>query len=159
MNAPKDNLRRELLQARQAMNDDEYTKKNLAIADRFMGDMDWAKIRKVHTYLSVAVWREPDTSVIAERIKRDYPKTTIEFASLDKRSPIPEKLFDLIIVPMVGFDNHNHRLGLGGGWYDRFLATQPQALKVGLCFQSGFVKNSLPHEPHDIPLDRVITEV
>jgi 5-formyltetrahydrofolate cyclo-ligase len=155
----KENWRKKLMQARQAMTDEEYAEKNQMISDRFMETMDWSKIRKVHIYRSVATWKEPDTSVIAEKIRRAHPKITVEYASLDKRSPIPEEHFDLIIIPVVGFDADNHRLGLGGGWYDRFLGAQPQALKIGLCFQAGFVKNGLPHEPHDIPLDRVITEV
>jgi 5-formyltetrahydrofolate cyclo-ligase len=67
--------------------------------------------------------------------------------------------FDLILVPCLAFDKDNYRLGWGGGFYDRFLAAQPKALKIGLCYQNGFVKEGLTHQPHDIPLDKIITEV
>ncbi|MGH7156833.1 MAG: 5-formyltetrahydrofolate cyclo-ligase, partial [Candidatus Saccharimonadales bacterium] len=67
--------------------------------------------------------------------------------------------FDLILVPVLAFDKENYRLGWGGGFYDKFLANQPQALKIGLGFQDGLVEQGLPHEPHDVPLDKVITEV
>ena len=48
--------------------------------------------------------------------------------------------------------------GLGGGWYDKFSAIQPEALKVGLAYQAGLIENGLPAEQHDIRLDEIITE-
>jgi len=39
------------------------------------------------------------------------------------------------------------------------LAGQPRAFKVGLCFQNGFIEQGLPRESHDIPLDKIITEI
>ncbi len=65
--------------------------------------------------------------------------------------------FDLIFVPTLGFDESRNRLGYGVGFYDRFLAAQPQAMKVGLCFELGKI-GQIPSEPHDIPLNMVITE-
>lgn len=68
------------------------------------------------------------------------------------------KQYDLIIVPIVGFDKDNYRLGLGGGWYDRFLADQPRAQTIGLAYTLCEV-DILPHESHDISLDKIITEL
>lgn len=70
----------------------------------------------------------------------------------------PEQMFDAIIVPMVGFDRDCYRLGYGKGLYDRFLATQQKAVKVGLCYAQGLVEPTLPHEQHDVPMDYIITE-
>ncbi len=66
--------------------------------------------------------------------------------------------FDVIIVPVLGFDADGFRLGYGKGHYDRFLAKQAGSLTIGLAYQDGFIADGLPHEPHDIPLSLVITE-
>ncbi|MEK9195764.1 MAG: 5-formyltetrahydrofolate cyclo-ligase, partial [Patescibacteria group bacterium] len=64
--------------------------------------------------------------------------------------------FDLIIVPMLAYDPvTKHRLGFGGGFYDRLLASQPEAVSVGVCFKEFAVEN-LPVEPTDIALDEII---
>jgi 5-formyltetrahydrofolate cyclo-ligase len=64
---------------------------------------------------------------------------------------------DLVLVPGVAFDEHCHRLGMGGGFYDRLLATlPPETMKVGLAFDEQIVE-AVPHEEHDIVLDAVVT--
>lgn len=45
-----------------------------------------------------------------------------------------KKTFDVIFIPMLACDKHGNRIGYGKGFYDRFLATQPFAKKIGLCF-------------------------
>jgi 5-formyltetrahydrofolate cyclo-ligase len=66
---------------------------------------------------------------------------------------------DMVIVPLLGFDERGHRLGYGAGYYDRFLAlVRPTCVKIGLCYSAGGFKTALPNEPHDIPLDFVVTE-
>ena len=69
----------------------------------------------------------------------------------------PEKL-DLILVPAVAFDRQGHRLGRGGGYFDRFLAQVPTEIpRVGLCFRFQLMKK-LAVESHDQPVSKVITE-
>lgn len=64
----------------------------------------------------------------------------------------------LLLVPCVGFGPKGLRLGYGGGFYDRTLATvQPRPFTVGLAYSNGFVP-WLTAEPHDIPLDAVLTD-
>ena len=64
----------------------------------------------------------------------------------------------LLLVPCVGFGPGGYRLGYGGGFYDRTLATlQPKPFTVGLGFSVGFVPEFVPQE-HDIPLDAILTE-
>lgn len=74
------------------------------------------------------------------------------------------KAMDLILVPLLGFDEYGTRLGMGGGYYDRALAFkqwQQDGLRphlIGLAFDCQRVNKRLPREPWDIPLDAVITE-
>lgn len=63
---------------------------------------------------------------------------------------------DLVITPLVGFTAEGHRLGQGGGHYDRWLAANPSATALGLAWDCQLV-DSLPLEPHDRPLRAVIT--
>lgn len=66
-----------------------------------------------------------------------------------------EGTFDLIIVPGLAIDRNNFRLGYGGGYYDIFLASQPDAHKVGIYYPFQQVEH-VPVEPHDFRLDAVL---
>lgn len=71
---------------------------------------------------------------------------------------LPIEKLDLMFIPMVGFDKHGHRLGMGKGYYDRFLATQPHLpilIGVAYAFQE---RANIPYEKHDYPMDYVMTE-
>ena len=64
----------------------------------------------------------------------------------------------LLFVPCVGYGPGGHRLGYGGGFYDRTLATlQPRPFTVGLGYTSGFLDEFEP-EPHDLPLDAILND-
>ena len=64
----------------------------------------------------------------------------------------------LLFVPCVGYGPGGYRLGYGGGFYDRTLATlQPKPFTVGLGFTQGFVDDLEP-EPHDIPLNAILND-
>lgn len=60
------------------------------------------------------------------------------------------------IVPGLAFTIRGDRLGYGGGWYDRLMA-DAKGFKIGVAHEFQIVKN-LPHEPHDIPLIRIVTD-
>ena len=67
---------------------------------------------------------------------------------------------NILLIPLVGFDNQLNRLGYGGGYYDRYLSkvkdiTKITKIGVGFSFQK--IKN-IPINNHDIKLDCVITE-
>lgn len=70
---------------------------------------------------------------------------------------LPEQI-DLVLVPGLAFSKHRHRLGRGGGFFDRLLAG-PAAdafkLAVGFSFQ---IVDEIPTEPHDVVLDAIATE-
>lgn len=63
---------------------------------------------------------------------------------------------DLILVPAVCYDRFRHRLGQGGGYYDRYLAGF-RGKTVGLC-RDVLLEDVLPWETHDLPVDIVLTE-
>jgi 5-formyltetrahydrofolate cyclo-ligase len=62
----------------------------------------------------------------------------------------------LLLVPLLAFDAHGHRLGYGGGFYDRTLALL-KVPAIGIAY-AGQEVASLPHDSHDAKLDAVLTE-
>ena len=70
---------------------------------------------------------------------------------------------DLLLMPLVAFDNSGNRMGMGGGFYDRSFAYLRQRRSwrkphlLGTGFELQRVKE-LPHQPWDIPLHSVVTE-
>jgi len=75
---------------------------------------------------------------------------------MDRRVDASE--LDLIVVPGVAFDRCGGRLGLGKGYYDRFLLhVRPDALKIAPAFECQLV-DKIPVLPHDVRVDMVITE-
>ena len=64
----------------------------------------------------------------------------------------------LLFVPCVGYGPGGYRLGYGGGFYDRTLATlQPRPFTVGLGYTHGYLDEFEP-EPHDLPLDAILND-
>ena len=76
--------------------------------------------------------------------------------------PIPAQgdpvLPDIVISPIVGIDPGNYRLGYGGGFYDRTLAAMPfKPLVIGVGYELQRIPTIYP-QPHDIPMDQIVTE-
>jgi 5,10-methenyltetrahydrofolate synthetase len=64
----------------------------------------------------------------------------------------------LVFAPCVGYGPGGYRLGYGGGFYDRMLASlSPKPLAVGLGFGTGFLPDLEP-ESHDVPLDAILND-
>ena len=63
---------------------------------------------------------------------------------------------DIILVPLLAFDAAGHRLGYGGGYFDRTLA-EIRATTIGIAYARQQIP-SLPREPHDRTLDAILTE-
>ena len=68
----------------------------------------------------------------------------------------PEAQPALLFVPLLGFTPDGHRLGQGGGHYDRWLGAHPESIAIGLAWDAQQL-DSLPVEPHDRHLAAVIT--
>lgn len=63
----------------------------------------------------------------------------------------------IIIVPGVAFDRSGNRMGRGRGFYDRMLKSTVGALKIGIAYDFQML-DEIPVEPHDVKMDRIITE-
>jgi len=74
---------------------------------------------------------------------------------------IPLAAIDLFFLPLVAFDHQGHRLGLGGGYYDRTLENikkiNPQTKIIGLAYSLQEVP-MVPADPWDVCLDAILTE-
>lgn len=65
---------------------------------------------------------------------------------------------DVVVSPLVGFDNDRHRLGNGGGYYDRTLASyEIKPLTIGVGYQRCALRTIYP-QTFDVPMDCIITE-
>ena len=66
---------------------------------------------------------------------------------------------DVVVVPCVGFTRAGHRLGYGGGYYDRWLAANDHVVAVGVAWSFAELElDVFDARPHDIPLALVVTE-
>ena len=90
-----------------------------------------------------------------------YDKSRLELGSFHIEEPTGDDLTDpdtmeLIIIPAVAYDRKGNRLGRGKGYHDRLLQST-RATKIGVAYHFQLL-DELPAEPHDIPVDMVITE-
>ena len=98
-----------------------------------------------HRALAFRAW-SPDTVMLADRYGIPVPATG-EFL-------IPE----VVLIPVNGFDAAGYRIGYGGGYFDRTLASvSPRPLAVGVGFELARLDSICP-EPHDQRLDVMVTE-
>ncbi len=139
----------------------------------------------MHTYLPIRRQQEVDTWPLIFKLWSDFPllrvwssitepttDTLIHF-QLTKAIvltespwgiPTPSGTYehvagqpDLVVVPLLAFDTYGHRVGYGGGYYDRFLAdVSPKCLKIGLSYFAP-VERIDDVEETDIRLDGCIT--
>ena len=101
-------------------------------------DMDWIAINKDTT------WHEMDYGVLEPRSGELWQ---------------PDVARTILISPLLGFDRQGNRLGMGKGFFDRWLETHGHQLmlQIGLAFSCQELPK-VPTEPHDAPLSAIITE-
>ncbi|WP_338720783.1 5-formyltetrahydrofolate cyclo-ligase [Devosia sp. XK-2] len=88
----------------------------------------------------------------------DAPLYEAGFGTLAPSDLAPRAVPDVVLMPLLGFDNQGTRLGYGGGYYDRTLAVLPKKpLLVGLAFAAQELAH-IPRDAHDVPLDVIVTE-
>ena len=80
------------------------------------------------------------------------------FGTLAPAEDAPRVVPHVVIMPLLGFDAVGTRLGYGGGYYDRTLAHLPGVPAIGIAY-AGQALASLPHEPHDMALTAILTEL
>lgn len=91
--------------------------------------------------------------------RRWEPGAALKTGTFSIKEPLPAApvvVPEVLIVPLLAFDTKGHRLGYGGGFYDRSLALL-QAPAIGIAY-AGQEVPSLPHEAHDRTLDMILTE-
>ncbi len=87
----------------------------------------------------------PGVAMVAERFGTQRP---------DSEALVP----DYLLVPLIAFDRSGHRLGYGGGFYDRTLAALPRARAIGCAFAAQEL-DEVPVGEYDAPLHAIATEV
>jgi len=186
----KSNLRQKLRARRRALSADEQHQAARRLAVNLTGTRLFLTSRRVACYLPND--GEIDSAPVIEHIRRlrkilylpvlsrlshdrlwfaeAGPKTKL----VSNRFGIPEPVvrsrdlvraqeLDLILMPLVGFDDKGNRLGMGGGFYDRSLEflrhrnhwRKPHLLGIAYDFQR---VNGLVADPWDVPLQGVITD-
>ena len=88
-----------------------------------------------------------------------HPTRTFAAADIgsDRFPIVPAEALDMIIVPLVAFDQTGARLGYGGGCYDRYLPTLSATCQiVGIAFDEQRV-DRVPTDAHDLPLPHIIS--
>jgi len=99
------------------------------------------------------------------------PKAPLAFRLWTPETPMAAGVWDIpypadgadvapaaLLIPLVGFDAANHRLGNGGGYYDRTLAAlSPRPIAIGVGFELGRLASIAP-APHDQGMDVIVTE-
>ena len=178
----KSELRKLYLQKRLSISEEDYINFNAQICNQFFSTIDLSLIKVIHTYLPIEKKREPDTWMIIDRIKQQFPNIRIsiprvknnvlenfyfeEKNQLEKNNwgipepkhgiPTPTDKIDLVIVPLLTYDIKGHRVGYGKGFYDKLLVLcKPSCKKIGLSF-FGETLNIDDVSRNDISLDSII---
>lgn len=105
-------------------------------------------------------WDRGDMAPVAVR---SFDDAVLEADGTGVRTPVGGRpvvpgAIDLVVIPALAYDIAGHRLGRGGGYYDRFLPRlRPGAVRVGLVFDRQIV-DFIPIETHDVAAHMVVTE-
>ncbi len=169
----KQELRAVLSQKRRVLRAEQVETASAAVVDKVMASVEFQKAKTVMLYYPIH--NEIDLrGLLRLAPEKQYflPVThrkSIEVRSYAKGDKLKKGKFgipepqteaykgkmDLILVPGVAFDKKGHRMGRGGGYYDRFLKRFRHAKKVGVAYKFQMVKK-VPTSWHDVKMDRVI---
>ncbi len=123
--------------------------------------------------LAMRAWQE-GKSVAVPRVDWDTKRmdplevrsleTGMQATDLGFRQPltgtvVPLDLIDMVVIPGMAFDPKGFRVGRGRGFYDRFLSQQGfQGVRCALCYHEQVLAQDIPREPHDVPMDLIVTD-
>ena len=174
----KTELRRMIRAKKRAMTPEEIEQRSAALARLFLASQPYKDAKTIYGYLPYNQ-EVRTTSMLAQALRdgkrvavpKCYENREMKFIYLEDLSQvapgyscIPEPIFDepvahdetaLVLMPGLAFDPQGHRIGCGGGFYDTFLAKEPNHPTLALCYEF----QMLPHldtEEHDFPVDTVI---
>ena len=173
----KKELRRSIREQKRAMTEEEIVSRSIKLGKLFAQCEAYRNAKTVYGYLPYN--QEVRTVAMLEQAMRDGKRVAVpkcygdemRFIYMDDLSKvekgyanIPEPIADgpiaddptaLVLMPGLAFDPEGHRIGYGGGFYDKFLAAEPDHPTLALCYDFQL----LPHletEEHDIPVDYVL---
>lgn len=181
----KTELRQIFLARRKALGPDALQEKSRRINGRFFANFDLSKVRSLHVFISIEKFHEVDTSLIIGEVWTRFPRIKVVAPRIDQqkgeiesvpyrsdtkltengwgiREPAGPALtdahaIDLVLVPLICFDDFGHRVGYGKGYYDNFLKKcRPACQTVGLSFFHPVERIDDIRED-DVPLDVFIT--
>ncbi len=182
INTSKDFVRRQYAAERKAYTEGYRTEESEAVTAHFLQSALYHNARTVMCYVSMRT--EVDTHLLLQTMLRDGKTVCVplvtdrngqmraviirswddlkcvgSFGILEPSSEgatIEPSEIDLVVVPGIAFTQSGQRLGMGGGYYDRFLANT-QAVRIGFAF-SCQIKQSLPTDVWDVTMDHLVTQ-
>lgn len=173
----KKQLRREIRDKKRAMTEAEIEEKSRCLGELFAQTQLYRDARTIYGYLPYN--QEVRTVPMLARAMADGKRVAVpkvygdemKFIYIDDLSAvekgyagIPEPVADtpiaddetaLVLMPGLAFDKEGHRIGYGGGFYDKFLAQEPSHPTVALCYDFQMLPE-LQTEEFDIPVDVVL---
>ena len=173
----KQELRKAIRTRKRAMTEEEIEQRSRCLCRKFLESAAYRDCRTLYGYLPYN--QEVRTVPILEQAIADgklvaVPKVYgddmkfIYLTDLTQVSKgyagIPEPIADgpvardetaLVLMPGLAFDPQGHRIGYGGGFYDKFLAAEPNHPTLALCYDFQLLPE-LETEEHDIPVDTVL---
>lgn len=180
----KQQIRNHYLKLRQSLNDSEFNRLNQDLSNTFFSTIDLSTVKTLHLFLPIISKKEPNTWIIIDRLKTDFPSIRISVPKMkggntlinfyfegrdqikSNKWDIPEpqsgevtptEKIDLVIVPLLAFDLQGNRVGYGKGFYDRFLKEcRTDCKKVGLSLFDPIEKIS-DINANDVTLTHCIT--
>ena len=173
----KQALRKQIRDQKRAMTEAQIVEKSEKLAVLFAASKAYTDAKTIYGYLPYN--QEVRTVAMLQKALEDGKKIAVpkcygdemRFIYLDDLSQvekgycgIPEPIADepvaddktaLVLMPGLAFDPQGHRMGYGGGFYDKFLAAEPNHPTLALCYDFQMMEH-LETEDHDIPVDTVI---
>lgn len=173
----KQELRRAIRERKRAMTAEEIEARSAVLAEKFAQSDAYKAAKTIYGYLpyNQEVRTVPMLArALAEGKKVAVPKVygdEMKFIYLDDLTQvakgyagIPEPIADgpvaqdetaLVLMPGLAFDREGHRIGYGGGFYDKFLAREPHHPTLALCYDFQ-IQEHLETQEFDIPVDTVL---
>lgn len=175
----KSALRKQMRELRRALSPEQIEQRSDVLAARLFAHPAWKKAETVYVYLSYD--HEVCTDAVVRRALYEGKRVAAPrvvgrdmafFLLNDRADAIPgyrgileppesaepaDSPDALVIAPGLAFTKDGLRLGYGGGFYDRFLAKEPEHYVISLCYDFQIV-DSLPSEPYDRKVDCVLTD-
>jgi 5-formyltetrahydrofolate cyclo-ligase len=180
----KSELRTLFLERRGSLSPEEVAEASRRISDSFFESVNLVGINCIQCFIRIDKFHEIDTIQILQRLWKEHPgvmtaapRVNFSIGEIENvafgpdgklieskwgiKEPagplIEEGAIDLVLVPLLCFDERGFRVGYGGGYYDRFLSRcRPDCRKIGLSIFEPIKKIEEVAE-HDVALDLFIT--